>query len=97
MFDDYGDPVYEKIVAGFDYECVEAFKREENLPPDAVDARCFADLYKVSPNSSTCSGDPYHEKFFEYSEQNQLFTKRHKVLFNLYAFDQLRTVKVSPP
>lgn len=77
----------------FDYECVNDFNRTAVEPPDAIDERCNPPDYDatVSPNSANCRGDPYHDSFFEYSEANSLFTKRHKVLFNLYAFDSTRT------
>ena len=44
-----------------------------------------------------CSGEPYHEDFFSYNEFNKYNTKRHKVLFNLYAMDDIMTTKTSPP
>ena len=71
--------------------------KADNKPPTANDDRCFPDEYIVTPNSAQCSGEPYHEDFFKLSAVNGYFTKRHKVLFNLYAFDQLRTTNVNPP
>ena len=79
--------------SGLEYECKDRTftTRADNLPPDAVDEACFTDEYKVNPNSHSCGGEPYHEDFFSFSESNGYFTKRHKVLFNLYAFDALRS------
>ena len=83
----------------FDYECVNSFNRTAVEPPDAIDTRCNPEDYDqtVSPNSANCRGDPYHADFFAYSDRTQLFTQRHKVLFNLYAFDSTRTLKTRPP
>lgn len=83
----------------FDYECVNPFNRTASLPPDAIDVRCNPDDYDetVSPNSAGATGDPYNSDFFSYSSTNGLFTKRHKTLFNLYAFDSTRTLKTKPP
>ena len=63
----------------------------------AEDDRCFPDEYHPFPISHNCTGEPYHEDFFKYSVENGYFPKRHKVLFNLYAFDPMRTVNTSPP
>ena len=69
------------------------------MPPDKVDEECFTSEYNenVSPNSHTCGGEPYSDDFFTYSDSNNFFNKRHKVLFNLYAFDKLRSKQVNPP
>ena len=83
---------------GVNYECVNPFKQKDVMPPDKVDDRCFTPEYNVSPISGTCSGDPYHSDFFSsYSKKNQAYLKRHKTLFNLYAFDRLRTANQQAP
>ena len=84
-------------VLDYEYECVSGFDRASNIPPNSVDERCFTPEYVVSPNSSQCGGDPYHADFWHYNVENDYFTKRHKVLFNLYAFDAMRTRNVKPP
>ena len=48
----------------FDYVCNDDWKREEYLPPDAIDERCFPPEYNPVPKSSTCSGEPYDDNFF---------------------------------
>ena len=84
-------------VTDFFYECTDDWTREDYLPPNEFDDRCFTPEYIVSPNSASCSGEPYHEDFFALDSLNDYFSKRHKVLFNLYAFDSMRTTLVSPP
>ena len=84
-------------IDNFDYECEEAFTKSDYVPPTDVDNRCFPAEYIVSPNSANCTGEPYDDNFFEYSTENNAFVKRHKVLFNLYAFDPLRSLSVKPP
>ena len=84
-------------VAGVNFECVNPFKKKDVIPPNKVDDRCFTPEDKTEPNSATCSGDPYHADFFDYNTQNRYFYKRHKTLFNLYAFDRLRTKNVNSP
>ena len=100
--DEYGFPVLDEYTAmevvtvirgssavDFDYECVSNFNKTAVEPPDEVDVRCNPEDYdpSISPNSASCSGEPYNDDFFHYSATNGAFTKRHKVLFNLYAFD----------
>lgn len=84
-------------VAGVNFECVNPFKKKNVIPPNKVDDRCFTPEDKTEPNSATCSGDPYHADYFDYNSQNRYFYKRHKTLFNLYAFDRLRTKNVNSP
>ena len=47
-----------------EYECENDFKRIENEPPSERDNRCISQEYNPQPNSSQCTGEPYHENFF---------------------------------
>ena len=57
-------------IDGFTYECSENFEKKDNEPPNAVDDRCFTPEYTPTPNSHTCSGEPYHEDFFHFNTEN---------------------------
>ena len=80
----------------FEYTCESNFVKATNKPPSAIDERCFP-TYLVNPVSDSCTGEPHHSDFWHYSAKNKYFTKRHKVLFNLYAFDPMRTTNKNPP
>lgn len=84
-------------IEGFTYECINPFDTEKKKPPMEYDERCFTPEYIVNPNSANCTGEPYNDDFFQYSEANDQFSKRHKTLFNLYAFDSLRTKNTKAP
>lgn len=81
----------------FEYTCESNFVKATNKPPSAIDERCFPPEYLVNPVSDSCTGEPHHSDFWHYSAKNLYFTKRHKVLFNLYAFDPMRTTNKNPP
>ena len=84
-------------IQGFEYTCEPSFNKTAKLPPNDIDQRCFTPEYIVNANSAGCTGDPYDTNFFKYSSDNNQFMKRHKTLFNLYAFDQLRTKNTKAP
>ena len=84
-------------MTNFEYICNSTFVKENMKPPSAIDERCFPPVYSVNPVSDSCTGEPHHSDFFTYSARNKYFTKRHKVLFNLYAFDPMRTTNKNPP
>ena len=64
----------------------------------SAERSCSTQVEKeTSPNSFKCGGDPYHKDFWVYNKYKKYFPKRHKVLFNLYAFDNLRATSIEPP
>ena len=73
------------------------------MPTKADDACEDVGLNSDPDGVRSCSGEPYHDEFFEKStfhfattlfealDVNFAYLKRHRVLFNLYAFDSVRS------
>ena len=95
--------------AVFNYTCTDGWSAADNQAAAEVDQECVTQLPTDPEGVRACSGEPYHEDFFrttfahwtssaeEYVYPRGTYQWRHKVLFNLYAFDSLRSNKTHAP
>ena len=82
---------------GLSYICDSHFNAHLAYPPYEKNKRCFED-YSPEATSFTCTGEPYHDTFFsDFDSTSGVYSKRHRVLFNLYSFDKLHSSNKYPP
>ena len=76
-------------------ECDDGWNATAQRPPGEVDDRCFPGGDEVDSGTLFCGGEPYDENFFV--SDGSVYYKRHKVIFNLYAFDAMRSNRQHAP
>ena len=61
-------------------------------PPMADEESCTQEADSDTVESvRSCPGEPYHADFFTFDSVTKVYYKRHKVLFNLYNWDEQRS------
>ena len=90
------------------YTCWTGFDAETEGLATEVDEACI-DFDSTLQGVRSCPGEPSHADFFAKTPYNYLFNawrevahtfsyvKRHRVLFNLYAFDPIRSNATHAP
>ena len=75
--------------------CSDNWNATAERPPGEKDNRCFPGDDTVTTGTSFCGGEPYDPDFWV--NDGQGYYLRHKVIFNLYAFDSMRSQKEHAP
>jgi len=61
------------------------------------DDHCTSEKESEIKNGRSCPGDPHDDDFFKVDGTHDFYYKRRHALFNLYAFDHLRTGRIHAP
>jgi hypothetical protein len=92
--------------SAFNYTCFSGFNATLSKVSEEVDEACVNPFSTTPQGVRACQGEPYHEDFFKKSPYQYKYsvvdyglkidgvleyTHRHKVLFNLYAFDAIHS------
>ena len=73
------------------FTCTDSSFTAAEVPLEDLEA---CDIESTETESvRSCGGDPYHEDFFVFDSVTALPYKRHRVLFNVYAWDRVRSYK----